>query len=84
MGWLSNPNPLLAACFLCAVHTMFVVSVVAFQDMGDGTSVSLLNLDPSEDTPEVFLFIFLLIKVNSCIIADKTVVQLLESSVMNA
>lgn len=32
---------------------MFVVSVVAFQDMGDGTSVSLLNLDPSEDTPEV-------------------------------
>lgn len=63
---------------------MFVVSVVAFQDMGDGTSVSLLNLDPSEDTPEVFLFIFLLIKVNSCNIADKNMVQLLESSVMNA
>lgn len=66
---------------MCAVHTMFVV---AFQDLGDGTSVSLLNLDPSEDTPEVFLFIFLVIKVNSCIIADKTVVQVLESSVMNA
>ncbi len=32
---------------------MFVISAVVFQDIGDATSVSLLNLDPSEHTPEV-------------------------------
>lgn len=38
--------------------------IVVLQDIGDATSVSLLNLDPSEHTPEV---IFLLVmKSSSC------------------
>lgn len=36
---------------LCTL--MFVVAAVVLQDIGDATSVSLLNLDPSEHTPEV-------------------------------
>lgn len=35
---------------------MFVVSVTVLQDIGDATS--LLNLDPSEHTPEVWLIKF--------------------------
>lgn len=41
-----------------------VTVIVVLQDIGDATSVSLLNLDPSEHTPEV---IFLLVmKSSSC------------------
>lgn len=32
---------------------MFVAAALALQDIGDATSVSLLNLDASEHTPEV-------------------------------
>lgn len=45
---------------------MYVVhadSVGMFQDIGDATSVSLLNLDPTEDTPEV-MYLYLFIRKN--------------------
>lgn len=32
---------------------MFAIAAVVLQDIGDATSVSLLNLDASEHTPEV-------------------------------
>lgn len=41
---------------------MFVVAVVMLQDIGDATSVSLLNLDPSEHTPEVIKFPAIILK----------------------
>lgn len=35
------------------VFTTFCFLLFCLQDIGDATSVSLLNLDPSEHTPEV-------------------------------
>lgn len=51
---------------------MFVVAVLALQDIGDATSVSLLNLDASEHTPEVIClneiiqFIITIQEMNNC------------------
>lgn len=51
---MSNPNPQLTGLFFGMLYTlMFVIAAVVLQDIGDATSESLLNLDPSETTPEV-------------------------------